>query len=107
MNTAALTIEDLIAYAEAHPYSEARVQTVGRWHTGVLSVQRHYDANGGGRVSAHIRDARRSPRSQYFTIGNHNLDCVQIKDGARYRPAAEVIGGTGEDEIVIDARGTR
>jgi hypothetical protein len=82
-------MDALIAWCEANPRSAARIVWAdGRRHTGYLTVTRLSD----GRVSVSVRNSDRL-HGQYRTVSDWMLagEQLQIKVGARYRPAPEVI----------------
>jgi hypothetical protein len=78
-------------YAEANPGTDARLARGGRVHTGYLTVTRTVRDGDTSILSVRVRDSRKGARSQYATVNRRTLADLQIKVGARYVPAAEVI----------------
>lgn len=78
-------IQALVDWVEAHPYSAAR------WrgdHVGTIGTQTHFGSDY-RRTTVQVRNSRRR-RNQYATVTG--LDRLELKVGARYRPAREVLG---------------
>lgn len=86
--TSSLTLDDVIAWADANPNADARIESGGSYHTGVLHVTRLSD----GRVTLRVRDSRRN-RGQYAAVFQRHIDAgrFQVKVDARYRPIADIL----------------
>lgn len=90
---AALTLDDLITWIEAQPYgASVRLTGRGRTHTGHFSLQHTSHADGSNTTVVRVRDSARK-RQQYEPVFERHIadGTLQIKVGARYRPAADVI----------------
>lgn len=79
----------LLAWMTQHPSARARILRGGRYHTGYLTAQQTVRVDGDTRTTIEVRDSSRSSRSQRALV--IDIDRLQIRVEARYRPARDVI----------------
>lgn len=78
----------LVAWMEDHPHAEARLAR-RPGHRGHLGTRVAGLPDGRTETSVRLRDSRRAGGGQYATI--HKLADVEVKVGARYVPAEQVV----------------
>ena len=79
----------LAAWMREHPYAEARLAPRPT-HRGILVATPTTFPDGRTSTAVRVRDSRKRGGRQYAVV--HRLADLEVKVGARYRPAAEVIG---------------